>query len=99
MRQRAMTRTVSKKVKRFLWGMEWKVDQDYSKKKFLARRAKCVRDQKICLANIFNLAKNLTIKEEKIIGAIFQAVKMVHVFSKDGPTLVGGVVVKKLQRA
>ena len=43
-----------------------------------------MRDQKICLANIFNLAKNLTIKEEKIIGAIFQAVKMVHehVFSK-----------------
>ena len=26
-------------------------------------------------------------------------VKMVHVISKDGPTLVGGVVVKKLQRA
>ena len=38
-------------------------------------------------------------KRGKKIGAIFQAVKMVHVFSKDGPTLVGGVVVKKLQRA
>ena len=59
----------------------------------------CARSKDMSGKYFRNLVTNLTIKEEKIIGAIFQAVKMVHVFSKDGPTLVGGVVVKKLQRA
>ena len=59
----------------------------------------CVRSKDMSGKYFRNLVTNFTIKEEKIIGAIFQAVKMVHVFSKYGLTLVGGVVVKKLQRA
>ena len=60
MQQRAMTRTVSKKVKRFLWAPEsgeWngKLIKIIAKKKLLVRRTKCVRDQKIYLANIFGI--------------------------------------------
>ena len=58
----------------------------------------CARTKDISGKYYRNLMTTLTIKGKKN-GAIFQAVKMVHVFSKDGPTLVGGVVVKKLQRA
>ena len=50
----------------------------------------CSRSKYISGKYFRNLVTTLT---------ILQAVKMVHVFSKDGPTLVGGVVVKKLQRA
>ena len=44
----------------------------------------CARSKDMSGKYFRNLVTNLTIKEEKIIGAIFQAVKMVHehVFSK-----------------